>query len=200
MNKNLPNQHETKRPFLNSQGKKDILILGLAAYVFTSMAMTTAQFIMTRDFRSPLDIHFEFSVKPQIPWTDKVISPVSKKTSFIEKAYAEAGKSAELRPEELDMFSVAEVKAYVKQEAIKQWGHDEWASLEELLTRESGFQTYAMNPSSGACGLFQSLPCNKYGKKGLDLKNQVEWGFSYITDRYTLPSKALAFHNKNNWY
>ena len=29
---------------------------------------------------------------------------------------------------------------------------------------------------------------------------QAEWGLKYISDRYGSPSRALAFHNRNNWY
>jgi hypothetical protein len=63
---------------------------------------------------------------------------------------------------------------------------------------ESGFDPYAVNPSSGACGLFQALPCSKLG--GMELSNQVAWGISYVANRYGMPSNAWSFWKVRHWY
>ena len=60
-----------------------------------------------------------------------------------------------------------------------------WA---DVITRESGWNTYATNPSSGAYGLPQSLPGNKMAAAGGDyLTNpytQLTWMYNYVKSRY----------------
>lgn len=82
--------------------------------------------------------------------------------------------------------------------AAKGWIGAEWNALRELVQRESGWNPNAINPSSGACGLFQALPCSKMG--GMEIGNQIRWGLNYIAERYGSPSSALAHHDANNWY
>ena len=82
----------------------------------------------------------------------------------------------------------------------------EWAAFDELLTRESGWDPAAVNPSSGAFGLHQFLGHENdiYGQLGGYSNNPLEQlraGFQYLKDRYGgSPAQALAFHDANNWY
>lgn len=70
-------------------------------------------------------------------------------------------------------------------------------SLVVLLTHESGLNPYAVNPSSGACGLFQKLPCNvPLG----NVQAQLVDGMNYINGRYGSSDNALAFWYSHNWY
>lgn len=59
---------------------------------------------------------------------------------------------------------------------------------EDIITRESGWNVYATNPSSGAYGLPQSLPGEKMASVGGDyLTNpytQLTWMYNYVRDRY----------------
>ena len=70
--------------------------------------------------------------------------------------------------------------------------------------RESGYDPTVKNPSSGACGVPQSLPCEKMGcNLTNDIKDficQVNWGRDYIENRYGSVSEALSFHDRMNWY
>ena len=50
------------------------------------------------------------------------------------------------------------------------WGDDQWFALEQLWTRESGWNHLAVNPSSGATGIPQSLPGDKMATAGADWK------------------------------
>ena len=83
------------------------------------------------------------------------------------------------------------------------WGA-QWADLEALWTRESGWNYKATNPSSGAYGIPQALPGSKMASAGKDWKTnastQIRWGLSYIKSRYGSPAKANAFQKANNWY
>lgn len=79
---------------------------------------------------------------------------------------------------------------------------DEWQLAAELFCRESSLNPVALNPSSGACGLVQALPCKKLTRicPDMDIDCQLEWGKDYVAQRYGTIEIALAFHDKNNWY
>lgn len=89
--------------------------------------------------------------------------------------------------------------------ALYGWSGSEWsAGLYPLWTQESGFQTKATNPSSGAYGIPQSLPAGKMASAGADyLTNpatQEKWGLGYIKDRYGDPLSAERHEKAYGWY
>lgn len=69
-----------------------------------------------------------------------------------------------------------------------------------LIRRESNCRPDAINSSSGACGIAQSLPCEKMNCSLSDPVCQIKWMNNYIIDRYGSWDEALAFHYSNNWY
>jgi TP901 family phage tail tape measure protein len=74
----------------------------------------------------------------------------------------------------------------------------EWSDLQKLWTKESGWSDTAVNPSSGAAGIAQSL-----GHGSVPLGNaraQIAWGLKYIKERYGNPTRAWAHEVSNNWY
>lgn len=85
--------------------------------------------------------------------------------------------------------------------AARGWTGAEWDALYELWRRESNWNPNATNPSSGAYGIPQALPGAHGRPFNLgDARAQIEWGLNYIAERYGSPSRALAFHDRNNWY
>jgi hypothetical protein len=80
----------------------------------------------------------------------------------------------------------------------------QWGPLNKLWTRESGWRTTAMNPSSGAYGIPQSLPGSKMASAGPDWRTnpatQIKWGLGYIRDRYGSPAAAWAHSQQTGWY
>lgn len=90
------------------------------------------------------------------------------------------------------------VKEIVISMARYEFGEDQLYSLEQIIYHESGFNPKAINKSSGACGLFQSLPCEKM--LSMSLQDQIQWGFNYIKKRYKTPNNAWTFWLKNGWY
>ena len=84
------------------------------------------------------------------------------------------------------------------------WGPDQFACLDALWSRESGWSTTAGNRSSGAYGIPQALPASKMASAGADwLTNpatQISWGLGYITARYATPCAAWAHSQATNWY
>jgi len=100
---------------------------------------------------------------------------------------------------------VTGVKAMVQNVAAGYgWGAgSEWNALHALIQKESSWNPSAQNPTSTAFGLFQFLN-GTWGGTGVpktgDAGLQAKAGLRYVADRYGSPSKAWAFHQKNNWY
>lgn len=84
------------------------------------------------------------------------------------------------------------------------WSGDEWACLDELWRRESGWSHTAGNKSSGAYGIPQALPGSKMATFGADWltnpETQIKWGLSYVSGRYGTPCGAWAHFTAKNWY
>ncbi|MDQ0028944.1 lytic transglycosylase domain-containing protein [Arthrobacter bambusae] len=84
------------------------------------------------------------------------------------------------------------------------WGQDQMQCLSLLWTQESSWMTDATNPSSGAYGVAQALPPDKYYSAGSDwlsnYRTQIDWGLGYIRDRYGSPCNAWQHEMGFNWY
>ncbi|MGV8857551.1 aggregation-promoting factor C-terminal-like domain-containing protein [Rhodoglobus sp.] len=83
-------------------------------------------------------------------------------------------------------------------------GADQYNCLVSLWNRESGWNVYAMNSSSGAYGIPQALPGSKMATAGADWATnpatQINWGLSYISGRYGTPCDAWAYSESHGWY
>ncbi len=70
----------------------------------------------------------------------------------------------------------------------------QWPCLYDIWQRESGWNVYAENPSSGAYGIPQSLPGDKMASAGADWETnpttQIIWGLGYIKSIYGTPCAA----------
>lgn len=121
----------------------------------------------------------------------EIISPISSQSAGLNIAYAQ---------EYTNPFDEKSPKGVAWEAVNEQWGVGQWSYFEELINRESHFNPYAINPSSGACGIFQALPCSKLGVELWDYEGQIKWGINYILERYKTPKDALEFHNENGWY
>jgi len=84
------------------------------------------------------------------------------------------------------------------------WDEAQYSCLVALWTRESNWNTFAMNPSSGAYGIPQSLPGDKMASAGADWatnpETQIRWGIGYILARYGTPCGAWEHSESHNWY
>ena len=85
-------------------------------------------------------------------------------------------------------------------EWLAQAGIADIANASDLIGRESGCDPNVVNPSSGACGVAQELPCGKSGCSLGDGACQVSWMKSYVEGRYGSFAGAIAWHNIHNWY
>lgn len=79
-------------------------------------------------------------------------------------------------------------------------GITDTVNANELIRRESGCNPYAVNKSSGACGIAQELPCGKSGCSFGDGACQVRWMNQYVLGRYGSWSAAVAYHSERGWY
>jgi hypothetical protein len=86
----------------------------------------------------------------------------------------------------------------------KGWSDSEYDCLVALWNRESHWNIYAYNPTSGAYGIPQALPGNKMATVGSDWKTnpktQIIWGLGYIQGRYQTPCGAWAHSELKGWY
>jgi hypothetical protein len=76
------------------------------------------------------------------------------------------------------------------------WSSSEFSCLDQLWTRESGWNPQATNPYSGAFGIPQALPGSKMASAGADWATnpatQIRWGLGYIRETYGSPCAAWS--------
>ena len=76
------------------------------------------------------------------------------------------------------------------------WTGRQWTDLYMLWNRESGWNPYARNPTSGAAGIPQDITGNFHGGAA----GQIAWGLNYIFGRYRSPANAWAHEVSQGWY
>ena len=83
------------------------------------------------------------------------------------------------------------------------WG-SQWAAFNDVVMRESGWNVYAQNPTSGAYGIPQALPGSKMASAGADWRTdgftQLRWMMAYIASRYGSPAGAWNSELTRGWY
>ncbi|WP_350309933.1 transglycosylase SLT domain-containing protein [Brevibacterium sp. H-BE7] len=105
----------------------------------------------------------------------------------------------------MDFSGVANgpVKSMAKQMLESMGWGNQFGDLDWLLTRESGWNPNAQNPTSTAYGLFQFLN-GTWGSVGAtktsDPRAQLEAGLKYIKQRYGDVKGARSFWERNHWY
>ncbi|WP_396452577.1 aggregation-promoting factor C-terminal-like domain-containing protein [Leucobacter aridicollis] len=76
----------------------------------------------------------------------------------------------------------------------------DWSYVDFIAQKESGWNPNATNPSSGACGLIQALPCSKVPGSGYNPVDNLRWANGYATDRYGSWAGAYEFWTANHWW
>jgi len=81
---------------------------------------------------------------------------------------------------------------------------EQWQCLHDLWVRESQWNQFSENPTSGAYGIPQALPASKMATVADDWQTnpvtQITWGLNYIEGRYGTPCDAWSFFLGHNWY
>ena len=107
---------------------------------------------------------------------------------------------------ELAPYPNVETVKYFALRQVEDYGWDftQYSCLVKLWERESNWRWNALNKSSGAYGIPQSLPASKMASAGSDWQTnpetQIRWGLRYIDGRYKSPCAALAHSDEHNWY
>lgn len=90
-----------------------------------------------------------------------------------------------------------------------QWGSgDAWSAWNSVAMAESGWNRFALNPSSGAYGIPQALPYNKMPKAAWpasaggssNATAQIQWMAEYIQSTYGTPQNAWQHEQQFHWY
>ena len=125
-------------------------------------------------------------------------------------AHQQTGRSADpaARAVTLDSAAISQVRAAQRtaQKMLARfgWGKRQWTPLDKLWNRESGWNKYADNPSSGAYGIPQALPGNKMASAGKNWRSnattQIRWGLRYIKAVYGRPRVAWDHELAYGWY
>ncbi len=150
----------------------------------------------TLNFRSPFQN--PIVIKERI--TEVIIKEVIKEAEVIEEKVREATKEAEVTFSPSNrLVAHTEQRPDVYAKIVEYFGDDSMVAG-ELISRESSLNPHAINPTSGACGLGQALPCGKMECSLDDVDCQLAWVKEYIDARYGDVQTALAFHDRNNWY
>lgn len=79
------------------------------------------------------------------------------------------------------------------------WPASQWPYLRALWEQESGWNANAVNPTSGAYGIPQSLGHGHPYDLG-DAPAQIAWGLNYIRGRYGSPAAAEVHERAFSWY
>ena len=84
------------------------------------------------------------------------------------------------------------------------WTSWQFHYLNLLWMRESGWNRFAYNHSSGAYGIPQAVPGDKMAAAGPDwrtsARTQIIWGMGYIQSRYGNPQNAWQHELRYGWY
>jgi hypothetical protein len=84
------------------------------------------------------------------------------------------------------------------------WTSWQFRYLNLLWMRESGWNRFAYNHSSGAYGIPQAVPGDKMASAGPDwrtnARTQIIWGMGYIRGRYGDPWNAWQHELQYGWY
>jgi soluble lytic murein transglycosylase-like protein len=128
---------------------------------------------------------FEVYVKPK---------PKPKPKPTAQPASTKSGSSAPSRPKYSGGGS--------KEEWMSAAGiaSSDWAYVDYIVSRESGWNPNATNKSSGACGLVQALPCSKVPGNGYNPVDNLRWGTGYASGRYGGWAGAYRFWTTHHWW
>ncbi|MFF5963706.1 transglycosylase SLT domain-containing protein [Streptomyces collinus] len=122
------------------------------------------------------------------------------------KERAEAKEAAASRSKDVSDFPVATSYSIAQLQAMARQivPSGQFQCFSNIVDHESDWNYKAVNPSSGAYGMFQALPGSKMSSVGADWRTnpatQIKWGLNYMNDRYGSPCEAWSFWQANSWY
>lgn len=122
------------------------------------------------------------------------------------RAAAERAAAAEAARRQAAANTVEGAKATASSLASSKygWDSDQFQCLDNLWTKESGWNYQAVNANGGATGIPQALPGSKMATIASDWRTnattQITWGLQYISDAYGTPCAAWSHSQASNFY
>lgn len=157
-------------------------------------------------------IHQQFTPN-EVPEQDLIFTDVPVDLSAEERQRIEEEKAAEEKAKaeaeakaKAAVTSVTAPPKYSGGGAPADWmaaagiAESDWAYVDYIANKESGWNPNATNASSGACGLIQAYPCSKVPGNGYDPVDNLRWADGYAVGRYGSWAGAYDFWIKNNWW
>lgn len=151
----------------------------------------------------PIDAVSELTAQTR----DEVAKAKAAVDAFDRQKAEEAAAAEAARLEALAQVNTPDgARAYAADLAASKfgWGGDQFSCLNNLWQKESGWNYQAVNASSGAWGIPQSLPGDKMATAGADWQEnaatQIAWGLDYIQRAYGTPCSAWSHSQAVNWY
>lgn len=120
------------------------------------------------------------------------------KEEKIEKTVEKAKTVSSPKPKTATPISGGNKQTWLQASGIPE---SQWLAVDSIVSGESGWNPNAINPSSGACGLGQQLPCGKWDSYGAwnnpvaALKAMTD----YVTWRYGSWSYAVTWRDCVGW-
>jgi hypothetical protein len=145
-----------------------------------------------------------FDIKDPPPPPPPVVVAAQPKTGSSGGGSSSSGGSAAAAPA-AGTPDPGSAKAIAQQMvADRGWDDGQYNCLVSLWNKESGWNMYASNKSSGAYGIPQALPGSKMATAGADwatnASTQITWGLGYISGRYQTPCGAWTHSQAIGWY
>ena len=121
-----------------------------------------------------------------------------------------AGVGAQSADESVFSSDAAVVPAFNPSGSKSDWmraagiADSDFGYVDYIISHESGWDYHAVNRSSGAYGLPQSLPAGKLASAGADWRDnpvtQLRWANNYAVGRYGSWGGAYRFWTVNHWW
>jgi hypothetical protein len=158
-----------------------------AAAAFNAIPNSKALAVLDEERQQIADMNAAVNVVSTVSKVSGV-TPNSVMSATDEATQQETIASGELSPSQA---------MQVAQELMPDYGFSvasQWTCLDDIWTRESGWEWDAENPSSGAYGIPQAYPAYKMASVAddymTDATTQIKWGLGYIEDTYGTPCEA----------
>ena len=197
-----------KTAFLKSS-KKSVAIWGL-----TSALLLVATILPAAN---ALEIAAPSTVELETAKAAAIVEPTESAASMFSEDDLSATASGAIFSSDLALVSSASrqvelartplgAKKVAKSILLNEYGFSEkeYKCLNSLWNKESHWNYKSRNKNSGAHGIAQALPASKMNVVSTDWRTnpvtQIRWGLRYISIRYETPCKALAKHNRSNYY
>ena len=194
---------------LLKSSKKSVAIWGL-----TSALLLVATILPAAN---ALELAPPSTVELETAKSSAIIDPAESAASLFSEDDLSATASGAIFSSDLALVSTASrqvelartplgAKKVAKSILLNEYGFSEkeYKCLNSLWNKESHWNYKARNKNSGAHGIAQALPASKMNVVSTDWRTnpvtQIRWGLRYISIRYETPCKALAKHNRSNYY